>query len=46
MPEEIEQRALGDPAEISQAEDTPDDYVHDLFSVDFFKDHPIGRRFA
>ena len=29
--------------EISQAEDTPDDYVHDLFSIDFFKDHPIGR---
>jgi len=29
--------------EISQAEDTPDDYVHDLFSLDFFKDHPIGR---
>ena len=29
--------------EISQAEDTPDDYVHDLFSVDFFKDHPIAR---
>jgi predicted Zn-dependent peptidase len=29
--------------EISQAEDTPDDYVHDLFNLDFFKDHPIGR---
>lgn len=29
--------------EISQAEDTPDDYVHDLFSLDFFKDHPLGR---
>jgi predicted Zn-dependent peptidase len=29
--------------EISQAEDTPDDYVHDLFSLDFFKDHPIAR---
>src|SRR6185503_7776337 len=28
--------------EISQAEDTPDDYVHDLFNLDFFKDHPIG----
>ncbi len=26
--------------EISQAEDTPDDYIHDLFSLDFFKDHP------
>src|SRR6266403_1036929 len=29
--------------EISQAEDTPDDYVHDLFSLDFFKDHPLAR---
>jgi predicted Zn-dependent peptidase len=29
--------------EISQVEDTPDDYVHDLFSSDFFKDHPLGR---
>jgi predicted Zn-dependent peptidase len=29
--------------EISQAEDTPDDYVHDLFSLDLFQDHPIGR---
>lgn len=29
--------------EISQAEDTPDDYVHDLFSIDFFKNHPIAR---
>jgi len=29
--------------EISQAEDTPDDYIHDLFSLDFFKDHPLAR---
>jgi len=29
--------------EISQAEDTPDDYVHDLFNLDFFRSHPIGR---
>jgi predicted Zn-dependent peptidase len=29
--------------EISQAEDTPDDYVHDLFNLDFFKDHPLAR---
>ncbi|HZD40693.1 MAG TPA: pitrilysin family protein [Terriglobales bacterium] len=29
--------------EISQVEDTPDDYVHDLFNLDFFKDHPLGR---
>ena len=29
--------------EISQAEDTPDDYIHDLFNLDFFKDHPLAR---
>jgi predicted Zn-dependent peptidase len=29
--------------EISQAEDTPDDYVHDLFNLDFFREHPLGR---
>jgi predicted Zn-dependent peptidase len=29
--------------EISQAEDTPDDYVHDLFNLDLFQNHPIGR---
>jgi predicted Zn-dependent peptidase len=29
--------------EISQAEDTPDDYVHDLFSRDFYRDHPLAR---
>src|ERR687891_1298999 len=32
--------------EISQAEDTPDDYVHDLFSLDFFKDHPLAQPIA
>jgi predicted Zn-dependent peptidase len=32
--------------EISQAEDTPDDYVHDLFSLDFFQNHPLGRPIA
>src|SRR5262245_65752416 len=29
--------------EISQAEDTPDDYIHDLISIDFFKNHPLAR---
>ncbi|HUK40165.1 MAG TPA: pitrilysin family protein, partial [Candidatus Acidoferrales bacterium] len=29
--------------EISQTEDTPDDYVHDLFSVDFYDNHPLAR---
>ncbi len=42
-PEEIERERSVILQEISQAEDTPDDYVHDLFNLDFFKDHPIGR---
>jgi predicted Zn-dependent peptidase len=41
--EEIERERSVILQEISQAEDTPDDYVHDLFSLDFFKNHPIGR---
>jgi predicted Zn-dependent peptidase len=42
-PEEIERERSVILQEISQAEDTPDDYVHDLFSLDFFKDHPLAR---
>ena len=42
-PDEIERERSVILQEISQAEDTPDDYVHDLFSIDFFKDHPIAR---
>jgi predicted Zn-dependent peptidase len=41
--EEIERERSVILQEISQAEDTPDDYVHDLFSLDFFKDHPLAR---
>jgi predicted Zn-dependent peptidase len=41
--EEIERERSVILQEISQAEDTPDDYVHDLFNVDFFHDHAIGR---
>jgi len=41
--EEIERERSVILQEISQVEDTPDDYVHDLFSLDFFKDHPLGR---
>ena len=41
--DEIERERSVISQEISQAEDTPDDYVHDLFSIDFFKDHPIAR---
>ena len=40
--EEIERERSVILQEISQAEDTPDDYVHDLFNLDFFQDHPIG----
>ena len=29
--------------EICQGEDAPDDYVHDLFNLDFYGDHPLGR---
>src|SRR5882724_3369321 len=41
--EEIERERSVILQEISQAEDTPDDYVHDLFNLDFFKDHPLAR---
>ncbi len=42
-PEEIERERSVILQEISQAEDTPDDYIHDLFSLDFFNDHPLAR---
>jgi predicted Zn-dependent peptidase len=42
-PEEIERERTVILQEISQSEDTPDDYVHDLFSLDYFPDHPLGR---
>lgn len=41
--EEIERERSVILQEISQVEDTPDDFVHDLFNLDFFKDHPLGR---
>ena len=41
--EEIERERSVILQEISQAEDTPDDYIHDLFSLDFFRDHPLAR---
>lgn len=40
--EEIERERSVILQEISQAEDTPDDYVHDLFNRDYFSDHPLG----
>jgi predicted Zn-dependent peptidase len=42
-PEEIERERQVILQEISQSEDTPDDHVHDLFNLDFFSDHPLGR---
>lgn len=41
--EEIERERSVILQEISQTEDTPDDYVHELFSLNFFRDHPLGR---
>jgi predicted Zn-dependent peptidase len=41
--EEIERERSVILQEISQAEDTPDDYVHELFSLDYFRDHPLAR---
>lgn len=29
--------------EIAQIEDTPDDYIHDLFHQDYWHDHPLAR---
>jgi len=29
--------------EIAQADENPEDYVHDLFSADYFGDHALGR---
>ena len=40
--EEIERERSVIIQEISQAEDTPDDYVHDLFSLDFFQNYSRG----
>src|ERR687895_37065 len=41
--EEIERERSVILQEISQVEDTPDDYVHELFNLDFFRDHALGR---
>lgn len=41
--EEIERERSVVLQEIAQAEDTPEDFVFDLFSLDFFGNHPLGR---
>jgi predicted Zn-dependent peptidase len=44
--EEIERERSVILQEISQAEDTPDDYIHDLFSLGFWPGHPLSRPVA
>jgi predicted Zn-dependent peptidase len=41
-PEEIERERTVVLQEISQVEDTPDDYVHDLFALQFWPEHPLS----
>lgn len=41
-PEEIERERTVVLQEISQGEDTPDDYIHDLFSLRYWPDHPLS----
>lgn len=40
--EEIERERTVVLQEISQVEDTPDDYVHEVFSLNFWPNHPLG----
>ena len=44
--EEIERERTVIVQEISQIEDTPDDYVHDLFAEAFWSGHPLARPIA
>jgi len=41
--EEIERERSVIYQEIAQVEDTPDDLVHDLFHLDFWRGHPLSR---
>ncbi len=41
-PEELERERLVVLQEIAQVEDTPDEYVHDLFARDYWPGHPLG----
>lgn len=42
VPEEIDRERQVVLQEISQAEDTPDDYIHDLFNLRFWEGHPLA----
>jgi len=44
--EEIERERSVIVQEISQVEDTPDDYVHELFNLAFWPGHPLSRPIA
>jgi predicted Zn-dependent peptidase len=44
--EEIERERTVIIQEISQVEDTPDDYVHELFNLAFWPGHPLARPIA
>jgi predicted Zn-dependent peptidase len=44
--EEVERERSVVIQEISQAEDTPDDYVHELFNAAFWPGHPLARPIA
>jgi predicted Zn-dependent peptidase len=41
-PQEIERERMVVMQEIKMVEDTPDDYIHDLFHRSFWGDHPLG----
>jgi predicted Zn-dependent peptidase len=41
-PEEIDRERQVVLQEISQAEDTPDDFIHDLFNLRFWQGHPLA----
>jgi predicted Zn-dependent peptidase len=41
-PEEINRERQVVLQEISQAEDTPDDFIHDLFTMNFWRGHPLA----
>ena len=41
-PEEIDRERQVVLQEISQAEDTPDDFIHDLFNLHFWGGHPLA----
>ena len=41
-PEEIDRERQVVLQEISQAEDTPDDFIHDLFNLHFWEGHPLS----